>query len=106
MALREIPLTSLYPAYQQRVDLEAATYVIGLRFNERANLWFLDIMDADGNPIVMGTPLQSNLDLIKRFKDVRLPGGRFTAVDSSGQNQDATVETLGEVVRLLYDEAS
>ena len=106
MAILQIPVRNDLPAYTFRIDLEASTYTFGFRYNTRMSRWIWDVMDANGNPLVMGIPLLSGLDLLSRFKVEGLPPGRFALLDEQGETYTPERYDLGERVVMLYEEST
>ena len=58
------------PSYKYSVALEGFSYVLSFTYNERAQLYFWDLLDADNNPIVMGEALVPTYPM---FEDYNLP---------------------------------
>ena len=45
------------PIYEYSVSLEGNSYIIEIVYNERSQLYFMSLYDADRNPIVLGVGL-------------------------------------------------
>lgn len=45
------------PIYEYSVSLEGNSYIIEMIFNERSQLYFMSLYDADRNPIVLSAAL-------------------------------------------------
>ena len=45
------------PIYEYSVSLEGNSYIIEIVYNERSQLYFMSLYDADRNPIVLGASL-------------------------------------------------
>jgi len=101
-----LPVTAEAPFYDLEVTLEGATYRLELRWNERAQAWFLALYDAAGDVLAAGRAVALGADLRGRSADARLPPGILLAVDTSGENRDAGRDDLGERVKLLYVEST
>lgn len=97
-----IPVDSDNASFKFRTDLEDIAYVLRLDWNERSERWHLDIFDADETPLKVGLPLNINSDIIGRFADTRLPPGLIMLYDTSGQNEEAGRDDLGDRCMLLY----
>lgn len=101
----EIPTDSENASFKIRTDLEGATYVLHLHWNGRAERWFLSIFDADEQPILMGVPLNINMDVWGRFRLSALPPGILMLYDTTGRNEEAGRDDLGGKAVLIYREA-
>lgn len=106
MATLEIPLNSNRQSYQFSIDLDGVTYNMKVKYVERVDLWFMDILDVSENPIVTGMPIQTNVDILAQITSEEKPQGSFIAIDETGNNRDASVDTLGNDIKLIYEEAS
>ena len=97
-------ITSIIPTQPQnqqfRVSLNAVTYVFKLVY--RADTWYADISDANGNPILAGVPLVTGADLLAQYGYLGIGGKLQTA--SSGINPDATptYSGLGSISQLYF----
>lgn len=43
------------------------TQKLDVKYNKAATCWVVDILDQDGNPILMGVPLVTGCDLLEQF---------------------------------------
>ena len=90
--------------YTQKVTLDSVVYTLTLRWNTRANQWMLDLLDAVGNELVLGTPLLNGEVLLAQYAylgAVLPPWGLFI-VDMTGQDRDPDLNSLGVDVLLMY----
>jgi hypothetical protein len=55
--------------------------------NRENNVWYLDIRDVDGAPLVLGIALVPGLDLLFPYRYLELPPGILFVVDQSGVPQ-------------------
>lgn len=101
----EIPVNAEFESFKVRTDLEGGTYVLQLDWNARAERWCLSIMDAEEAPILMGVPLNINMDIWGRFRMPALPSGMLMLYDTTGRNEEAGRDDLGSKAVLLYKEA-
>jgi hypothetical protein len=97
-----IPLRSDLPYFDLEVELDGVTYGLELRWNTRAEGWFLTIFNPEteeviraGIRVVCDFPLRS-------YEADRLPPGALVAVDTSGEATDPGYGDLGDRVQLLY----
>lgn len=94
------------PHYTFTCELEGQTYLFELLWVDRSASWHMTIADVDGTPILSSRRLVLGAFITRRFKDVRLPPGEFTLLDTSGQDEEAGLYDLGARVLLLYTEAA
>jgi hypothetical protein len=102
-----IPVTN-DPWGSVTVKLDGTNYQFETHWNTRAGAWFMDILSEDGVvlrggiKIVVGWPPLTAY----RYGVVGMPPGAITAVDTSGQYIDPTLDDLGSRVVLLYGETT
>jgi hypothetical protein len=106
MAVLRMPVRADIPAYTFKIDLEGTVYTLGFRHNLRFNCWIMDISDETGNPIVMGTPVQTDVDILGRFIFASLPPGQFMVIDETGQQRNPSRDDFGGEVKLFYAESN
>ena len=106
MATLEIPLRSDVKAYQFSVDLETVIYQFSITYNQRMGRWILDILDQDGNDVLLGIVLLQGIPLIDRFIGGNYPAGRLILIDTTGLNREAGENDLGNDHRLIYEEST
>lgn len=104
MALQKIPLRSDVPAYSFRLDLQGRAYNFYIRYNERMNLWTMNLSDEDNQPIIVGKLIFTGLDILYGMTDLRLPPGPIIPFEETGKVVDAGADDLGESVNVFYDE--
>ena len=92
MNIFEIPLSGASAAFQ--TTILNVVYTFTLQWRNAAGLWYLDIADASGNPIVNGIPLITGADLLAQYKHL---GFGFQLWVQSDVTPDAlpTYENLG-----------
>lgn len=106
MAVYEIPVVSEESPYSFKIVLSGITVNLRFRWNWRANLWLMDIFDANNQPLVYGVALVLGMDLTKAYRyDVdNFPQGTFFLQDSMGKNTEANFNNFGKTVFLAYDD--
>lgn len=97
-----IPITPDVPHFDFQVELDGVTYTLELRWNERDAAWYLSLLTAEEDPLVMGRKVVLDVPLWSRFKDPRVPRGLLVAVDTSQKGIDAGYDDLGRRVQLVY----
>jgi len=103
MASVIIPISVGVPDQQLQVELDSVTYTLRFVWNARANGWFVSLMDAEENPVLMGRRLVVSWPIWGRFVGRPLvPPGLFEAIDTSGQDLEAGLDDLGDRVQVMY----
>jgi hypothetical protein len=103
----EIPLTS---DVSQRFEIELNGFRLffSVRYNPAAALWTFDLEDS-AKPLVYGVTMLIGQNLLHSHRDLTETIGQLWMYDLSGLGIDATAETLGSQVILLFlepDEAA
>lgn len=79
----EIPQDSVRDFSTQTIDILVATFRIDVAWNSRSEDWWMSIFTENGDTIIGGAKLVPGWDLLGRYRDERLPAGRFFAVDTN-----------------------
>lgn len=58
------------PFYSYSISLEGNSYTLQFLYNERAQLYFLSMLDAENNPVVLGEAVVPTYPI---FRDYALP---------------------------------
>lgn len=96
----EIPLS---PQPQRfRVQLVGITYNFVLRFaNALYPCWFLDILDANSNPLAQGLPLLPGVDILHQHRYLGIQGYLWVSTDGD-QTAVPTFDNLGIQSHLYF----
>lgn len=91
-----------------RCTLDGAAYQVALRWNERAALWRMDLLDGSGNVLAAGLAVRNAGVPVNAciYRKEGLPGGLFSAVPTDTPGTDADVSELGLRVVLTYMDAA
>jgi len=101
----EIPVRSDIPFYDMEVTLNGTAFFLEFYFNRRKDRWYMNIRDQDKEPLLMGTPLLTNVDLLTIFvSNEALPLGLFLIIDTEGTQLNAGEFDLGDRVKLGYND--
>ncbi len=103
---RVVQVTPELDDFEQRVDLDGERFTLRLRFNSRAQRWFCNISDADGNPLAMGRALVLDAPLLLQLHHLDVPPGELMAWDTTERKIEAAKDELGDRVLFLYVEGS
>lgn len=98
----EIPLDANLPNFEFNISLELFKYRFHFLWNERMQLWTVDIGTTDGVDMVNGQPVWVSYSITDRFKNPLLPKGVLLFVDSSGKNLTPGRDDLGNRVKFYY----
>lgn len=102
--ITQIPVMTDVPNFIERVELEGTIYNLEFRYNERQELWHMDIRDANDVDLLVGVPLLGGLPLTSRFvgRIEGLPPGSFLCVNESGDPETPSYLSFGNGVNLFY----
>lgn len=107
MAVREIPLIVGPLAQSLRVTLEGVPILIRVRWNARAQTWYLSFFASDGTAIAQGIALRAGTPVNGRLGPrPEMPPGQFFVIDTSQQDLDPGPTDLGARVLLTYLESA
>ena len=99
----EIPVQAEIFNFAITIELDGEIFLLDFKFNDRSELWTMNIYDTDSNPIVLGVILVTGVDFYKKHRaTVGSPLGTFFVADIDGQNRNADFETFGKSVKLYY----
>lgn len=98
----ELPLDAQEKNYTVSTVLEGSTYTFAVRWNGRAESWFFDLYDVNGEIIVAGIRIVLGIILGRRCTDTRFPPGALKAEDLSNTGVEAGRDELGGRVRVYY----
>lgn len=106
MAILNIPLRPDVIDYNFRIALDGSTFLFAVRYNQRADIWHLDITDSAGTLLKAGIPALNGSDLLLGIDPDKKPQGILFTFNPEDENVDAGAGDLGDSVFLLYDEAT
>lgn len=106
MAYLIVPVRTDIPAYDFSLALEGVNYYFSFEWNERGQFWTMDILDQDQEYIVAGVQMVTDIDLVGRFKDTRMPKGTLILTDTSGKSRNPSYYNFGTEIILSYREST
>lgn len=95
----EVPLSA--SPQKLLIDLLGVTYSLTVRFNSASSLWYLDIADALGNPILVGIPLVTGCDLLEQYAHLGINGSLYAQTDGD-LSAPPTSDNLGTSSHLYF----
>lgn len=102
MGVYFIPVEYDEPHFEIRVELEARTYAMEVRWNSRAGAYFLTLKSGDGEPIVSSRKMVLGVLLNRLAVGDRAPPGLLTLFDTTRRDEEAGLGELGRRVQLVY----
>lgn len=98
----ELAIGTPTPKFTDLYVLDGTTYTLSFAWNVRLGAWFVDVLNAQGDTVMIGgIRLVVDVPLVPNFT-LRQPTGWFIAKDTSGKGVDPGLDDLGGRVRLLY----
>lgn len=95
----EVPLSS--DAQVFAIALAGTTYKLRLQWNSVGMYWVMDVADENENPLILGTPLITGLDLLMQYGYFVIAGSLVVQTDSDTYAVP-TYENLGTNGRLYF----
>jgi hypothetical protein len=96
----EIPLTPQAQVFS--ITLAGVSYQFTLVWRDApGGGWFLDIADQNSNPLVLGLPLVTGVDLLAQYPHLNF-SGTLTVVTSGDTNAVPTYTNLGTASKLIF----
>lgn len=105
MALKKIPVRNDLPSYNFRIDLDDRVFKLTFKYNQRLDLWHMDIADEEDVDLILGIPLFSDTNILPIIKRPNFPQGDFILAHETEDFKNASRETFGAEVIMYYQEA-
>lgn len=98
-----IPLLAKEPHQEQFTTLDGRSYIIRFDWNQRIQRWTFSMLQSNGTALLLNKGLVLGSDLLRQTRhDTRIPQGSLVCIDTTGQNTDPTLDTLGVDHLLLF----
>ena len=105
MAVSLVPGFPDLPSHRMRVTLGARTYGLRFTFRARTASWYVDIYDADGEPLILGQRMSPRWSPLAGYNIDAAPDSDGQGVIVIGPDPyDRAM--LGDVLRLVHLDAS
>ena len=98
MQINEIPLTGGNQKF--RIDLGGTTYTLRTTWRDVAG-WIMGVMDADGEPILMGVPVIPGVKLLEQYPHLGI-NGAMLLIGAKDAPEYPGANTLGSQHRLTF----
>jgi hypothetical protein len=106
MALLTIPTFSDSTNYVFTTELDAITYFMAFRWNDRYNCWILSFEDVAGNTLVTSIAVLPGIDLLQQVIAYPVPQGLLYVIDMLDETLPPTQFNFGTETLLQYNEVS
>jgi hypothetical protein len=85
------------------IELNGTGYAMACRWNDAAQVWFLDIADSvTGTALISGLPLVTGGDLLSQFRHIIPEGMLFCYTDGDPSEAPPTLDNLGSTSNLYF----
>lgn len=92
-------------AWQAQITFTSTIYIIYLRWNAMNKYWVMNIIDRNGQPIVLGIKVVTNFNLTEQFKAITgMPQGDILCQNIIGLWTTIQRFDMGETTELMYYE--
>lgn len=105
MALKDIVIpqgTSGNFSFQ--IELDGDVFTLVFHFNRRADVWYFDLLTADGVAIRRSIKVTTAYPWLGQVKAATAPDGDLLALDTTQSGLRATFDTLNTRIQVLYEE--
>ena len=99
---QSLPVAASIPNQRFSTTLDGDHFVMDVRWNERDESWYLDILDESENPIRRGLKITQGNFIGSHVAVPGMPAGQLVAFDTSGQGIEAGLDDLGERVIVYF----
>lgn len=97
-----LPIKTGDARYRFSTDLRDTTYLVRVRWNARDGAWYLDLLEADGAPIVLGVKVVLGACLAHHVVHPLFQEGVLVARDTSHKGAPPNIDDFGSRVQLVY----
>jgi len=107
MAITVIDTSQSLFDYRQRVSLDGVAFALRFRWNTRAQSWFVDVFDEDGNVVVYARKCVIEWTLLRQSRHLAsVPAGEFINIDTTNRDVPPGKSDFGSRVLMMYLDAS
>ncbi len=106
MAVLLVPRDDDLANFEFLIELDGIVFRLKFKFNQREDVWYMDIFDELQVALRTGVKLVVNYPLLVRLRTQTRPPGEFLVSDSRAVPAPPTLDELGATVLLTYIEAA
>lgn len=81
--------------------LNGVQYQLNIYWNDPQQAWNVDLLDANGNPILQAVPLVTGANLLSQFKYLGI-GGQLVVQTTNNASAVPTFQNLGDTGNLYF----
>lgn len=104
MANFEIPLSNQDPCYVFDIELSKKRFFLRYKFNNRVQIWTVDLYDAESKVVAYTIPFYSEYSLLAFLSNSRQPDGDLVGLNLNNPGVDSDRFILGSDVKLIYND--
>jgi len=99
-----IPFLPGVPHQSLECTINGVTRIFEARWNTRDDSWYLNVLEVDEEPILMGIKLRLGVEMGRSCTHELFASGAraLVAIDFSGRAQEAGLDDLGTRVAVVY----
>jgi hypothetical protein len=90
-------------SFSETVSIDGVYYIFLFTWNTRDECWVMSIFDINNNPIICGTKLVIEYELIQMHALANMPSGEMFFLDLSGTDTPCGFNDLGVRCLLFYN---
>ena len=103
--MRILPIFTSSTYFEYVIDLDGADWVLRFRWSSRFDTWYLDVFDADEQPVALGVRLVLGVDLLATYPGAK-PAGMLAVITLDKTPTDPGFGSFDRGHRLVYFEAA
>ena len=89
-----------------QVELDGVVFLMVFLFNQRAGVWYFDLLTEAGVPIRRSIKLTTGWQWLRQVQRIGRPAGELLALDTTQSGLLATFDTLNDTIQFIYEEAA
>jgi len=105
MAALELAIETEFQRYQYSVTLDGVVFQLVWVWSERAQQWFVDLLDSDGNAIRSGLAVVTGFPLFSLLAESSRPLGEMVITQVSSPKREPAETDLGDSHAIVYLDA-
>ncbi len=104
MAVVTIPTNTDIADQEVTVEIADTTLILRIKWNTRAERWYLSVSDEQESPIFSGVALVRGINYLNLFTDSRLPQVGFLGIIATSRTSgECGRNDLGKGFNIIYD---